>query len=1075
MLMTSTFYPQAGRVALLAVFLFFLEAAAASADIPVLERVDGGSAQTGPQLLTNAGFEESGAAPAPGWYFWKEGYALAPGEGRDSTAAIRCVNGDPTAEYGAGQTIQLDQHQPAPVLVTGWSRAQEVSGPAGRDYSIYIDALYADDTPLWGVISGFSTGTHDWEERRCIVLPEKPLKSITVYALFRGHTGTVWFDDFALRQLTARDIHLFENVPVTLPPRTAADIFTPAAKQPATMRGLALHIAEDPQQPATALYLGSRLLGNAPVVPFVRDVAADGDFVTGQLVRSAPEAEARAWAWEFTTLDLRLSLEVQTGAERIRMNGILEDLRGIDRAVTVYVPIPLGEADWTWWRDMRQSAPAQSGVFMNAYRTNAGAVGQSSTYPFAALTSPSDGIALATPMTNPRHCRLVYDADMRLLFAAFDLGLAPDTAKFPQSATFEALLYSFDPEWGFRAALERYYVLFPESFVKRVDREGLWMAFTDISTVNGWEDFGFAFKEGTNNVAWDEAHGMLTFVYTEPMTTWLPLPEDTPRNEAAALAHISSMLEGADTSKHRQASVTLLSSVHNADGGPLVYLRDTPWCDGALFPLNADPDLPATEMHPVNQAQSELAYLERTLSPPDRDRLADWNHYERGYELDKTVFASGNRALRVSLAESAKAGANQTVPVDQTEPAPLVLRARIKTQDLTGGPDNDCAVYVDLVHTDGTSLWGRTIQVPPGTSDFVTLERSIESDKPFRQATVHLLMRGNHTGSVWFDELFLGPAGSDTNLLREPGFEGPMASEAAVDGVYIDSFVYFASTLNYRRAHFASTDFPLVFDEHTHDVGIMTLFSTFEFEREIAGRVHERGKLLMANAALHGASFPAAYLDVLGTETNWFPQGKWQPMTAEAMAFRRAICYQKPYCFLLNTHYASLDLDDIERYIQRCLFYGMYPGLFSENASTDCFFESPEWYEPARSLFGKYIPLIRTISQAGWQPVTNARADGGVHIERFGNPTAGPVYFTLLNETDDDIHTRVSIERDSLALEDLPAHVPELITGGQLPANPTDTELAVEMTLPPHTVRLLRLVRASDALASAIARPVADR
>ncbi|MFO7976711.1 MAG: hypothetical protein R6V12_19015 [Candidatus Hydrogenedentota bacterium] len=1040
-----------------ALALCLLQSPVTYADSPVFQRLDNASAATGPQLLNNPGFEEGNAAQVPAWYFWKEGYSLAPGQGRESTTAICCDGSDSKAQRGAGQTIELNQTRPLPLIVTGWSRAENVSKPAGRDYSIYIDAIYTDDTALWGVVSGFSTGTHDWEKRRCIVLPEKPLKSITVYALFRNHTGTVWFDDFALHECSNTDIHLFENVPIQLTePATVPDT-SPSRDLPATNRGLVLDIAADTDGRATALHMNDRILGRTSLVPFIRDVAADSDFVAGRLIQSTTEEQSRTLEWNFNDLALKLRLEIQTNAESIRLNGSVHDLRGFDRAVTLYIPVPLTGNDWTWWRDMRRSTPAQSGVFMNTYRTNAGATGECSRYPLAVLTNSSDGLALATSMTDPRHCRLVYDDEIGLLFAAFDLGLAPDTAKFPQSATFQTLLYSFEPDWGFRGALQRYYALFPECFVKRIDREGLWMAFTDISTVDGWEDFGFAFKEGTNNVGWDEAHDILTFVYTEPMTTWLPLPKETPREEKAALQHLTAMLEGEDARKRRQASVTLLSSVHDADGSPLIYLRDTPWCDGALFPLNADPDLPTTQRHPVNQAQNEWLHLERTLSPPECDRLSAWGHYGTGYKVDETVVDAGNRALRVSLPAPAKAGASQTIAINQTKPAPLVLRARIKTQELAGGPDNDCAVYVDLVHTDGTPLWGRTLPISPGTADFTTLERTIESEKPFKQATVHLLMRGNHTGTVWFDELFLGEVGANMNLLRDPGFEGPMASQAAVDGVYIDSFVYFASTLNYRREHFVSADFPLVFDEHSHDVGIMTLFSTFQFEREIASRVHERGKLMMANAPLHAASFPAAHLDVLGTETNWFPEGKWQPMTDENMTFRRAMCYQKPYCFLLNTHYAALNLHDIKRYIHRCLFYGMHPGLFSENASTDRFFENPDWYEPARPLFKKYVPLIQTISQAGWQPITYAQTDAPVYIERFGEPDSGTVYFTLLNETDAEMRAKVQIDLESLGMKDKPSSLNELITDEEWPAIATDTQLEAEITLPPHTARLLHL------------------
>ena len=41
------------------------------------------------------------------------------------------------------------------------------------DYSLYVDLVYADGTPLWGQTAQFRTGTHDWEAREMIILPEK--------------------------------------------------------------------------------------------------------------------------------------------------------------------------------------------------------------------------------------------------------------------------------------------------------------------------------------------------------------------------------------------------------------------------------------------------------------------------------------------------------------------------------------------------------------------------------------------------------------------------------------------------------------------------------------------------------------------------------------------------------------------------------------------------------------------------------------------------------------------------------------------------------------------------------------
>ena len=112
----------------------------------------------------------------------------------------------------------------------------------------------------------------------------------------------------------------------------------------------------------------------------MRDVAADSGFVAGQLVLSASEQNLRTYEWELGDLALTLRLEAETDDECIRLNGAIQDLRGSDRAVTIYVPIPLQGSDWMWWRDMRRNAPALSGVFMNTQQTNAGATGEGSIY-----------------------------------------------------------------------------------------------------------------------------------------------------------------------------------------------------------------------------------------------------------------------------------------------------------------------------------------------------------------------------------------------------------------------------------------------------------------------------------------------------------------------------------------------------------------------------------------------------------------------------------------------------------------------------------------------------------------------
>ena len=56
---------------------------------------------------------------------------------------------------------------------------------------------------LWGQTADFNCGTHDWEKREFVLLPDKPVKSFTLHCLFRGHTGKVWFDDASVEEVPA--------------------------------------------------------------------------------------------------------------------------------------------------------------------------------------------------------------------------------------------------------------------------------------------------------------------------------------------------------------------------------------------------------------------------------------------------------------------------------------------------------------------------------------------------------------------------------------------------------------------------------------------------------------------------------------------------------------------------------------------------------------------------------------------------------------------------------------------------------------------------------------------------------
>jgi hypothetical protein len=142
-------------------------------------------------------------------------------------------------------------------------------------------------------------------------------------------------------------------------------------------------------------------------------------------------------------------------------------------------------------------------------------------------------------------------------------------------------------------------------------------------------------------------------------------------------------------------------------------------------------------------------------------------------------------------------------------------------------------------------------------------------------------------------------------------------------------------------------------------------------------------------------------------------------MSDSDLLYRRALCKGKPYCFLMNTEFERFSHEAVEKYMKRCLAYGMFPGFFSHNASQGHYFTRPELYDRDRDLFKKYVPLCKLVAEAGWEPVTGARSDKeGTYVERYGEK-----YVTVLNDTDGPQEATLSVDVGTTS------SVSDLVTG----------------------------------------------
>jgi hypothetical protein len=175
-------------------------------------------------------------------------------------------------------------------------------------------------------------------------------------------------------------------------------------------------------------------------------------------------------------------------------------------------------------------------------------------------------------------------------------------------------------------------------------------------------------------------------------------------------------------------------------------------------------------------------------------------------------------------------------------------------------------------------------------------------------------------------------------------------------------------------------------------------------------------------------------LDVMGTETNWNPGGRWRPMSDAELLYRRAMCKGKPFCFLMNTRFEDFSHQFVERYMKRALAYGMFPGFFSHNASQGHYFTRPELYNRDRPLFRKYVPLVKRVAEAGWEPIPRARSsDERVYVERFGTR-----YLTVFNDGPGRRTATIHLDFDP------PPTTRELLTGRTLAWQDRQTTLTLD-------------------------------
>jgi hypothetical protein len=332
-------------------------------------------------------------------------------------------------------------------------------------------------------------------------------------------------------------------------------------REEATRDGLA--VAWDEEEIVSVRLDGEELSSPRASGFLVRDAAADSSYLRFRAGRCAG-------------LDLALAWEARAEADHLDLVARLRSERAADRALTLVFALPVDLGGWAWERDLVGRRPAGGERLADEARIDCGAAGTISRVPSLAFSRGPLGLALAVDPERPLHVRLAWQGASRLLVASFDLGLTEG-----REAEVALRLFRFDGRGGYRAALERFQDLYPDAVRGRAVHHGLWLPFKSARTIEGWKDFGFRYHEGTDDVAFDRAAGLVALRYSEPLQGWLPLPPGAPREPATALREAARLAEGGSSDAGR----ALRDAFRDPFGGPRVRFRSEPWCDGAVWTL----------------------------------------------------------------------------------------------------------------------------------------------------------------------------------------------------------------------------------------------------------------------------------------------------------------------------------------------------------------------------------------------------------------------------------------------------------------------------------------------------------
>ncbi len=754
-----------------------------------------------------------------------------------------------------------------------------------------------------------------------------------------------------------------------------------------------------------------------------------------------------------------------------------------DRPVLVYWILPVSAEGWQWWDDLDTSRTIAAGtVYSNTHTIANHAVGW---YPYAAVSNAQSGLALAIPMSEPLAQRFECDTSLGLR-SLWEIGLSPVTTKLGAGrADFSCSLYAIDAAWGFRSATATYHALYPQFFVKRTTAEGCWEWPVHPSQVPNPLDFGWVYHEAypiddPAERALCEQLGIGIYHYVEPWLfwdSWGVVPEKpsyeerVARLEAWAAAPSAGFVDWQAAGGVNDTGHLLLGDGTSVGAG--MATQQVPIPGGSLIRLSwqakvADTatlqilgvrvydssgiDITATTPPPAGFGYSGTSKCHHVAgianSSPDL-----WQSFTYDYAITPAAVS-----IRVSVRHWT--GGDHWVHIDD-----------LKVQNVGSGVfylDWDFAVdgggWVAALNADWENpenLWKR--EQRHISAQAVINSSPLDADgRYFIDLSSYICQMSDAGGYTqgW-------PVNSDPDLPLPNTYQLQLDKWVRyrldeADGLYIDSVTTTSGLGNWenrRPDHLAVSDSPLTFSWTDGGAAQLAPQAHEEFLQPVGDELHAQGKLMMLNLFPRALRFHAHQADVQGSEVTELVESAASSRVRRALAGKRVVTNLLQYNWDLP--YASSA--EVEEYIRGQLFWGFFPGISSiggpmNGGTPDRYFLHPELYERDRPLFQHYIPVIRVLGEAGWEPIQYTNCTPPAETERFGDFTRWFVYLTVRGTGGAAYTGQISLDLAGCGLLNpvMPVSVRDVLTGTKPSATRMGPSLTVDVSIDAGEVSVLR-------------------